>query len=257
MRERVLKAAAEWVFVPPDAEDIVTAEYRLILYPDRASVQWSRAERPFAELLAEVRERSTAYDKLRWWVDARTAPSDTAEALLRNGFRQIEELEILACDVTDVEALAERLEVPSDVQVRAAADLETIQRAAAVDTEIFGWSGPTQRALELEFAAVTRGERSSPRFVAEIDGELVASSGYTLMGDIVGLWGAGVLEKARGRGVYRALIAARCRAARADGAELALVTARTTTSAPTLRRAGFAVHGTKRCYELWNTPDAR
>ncbi|MET7277156.1 GNAT family N-acetyltransferase [Kribbella sp. NPDC005582] len=249
MKERVLKAAANWTWVPPEAKDVVTPEYRMIIYGHRGpSVQWSATERPLDEVIAEIRDRAPEDSKVRWWVDARTRPADTAEVLQKHGFREVEVLEILAQELTD--DLAERLDVPSDVLVRPALTADDIERAAAVDSEVFGWSAPSWVELDHEIAAIERGERSPLRFVAELDGEIVGAAGFTMLGDVVGLWGASVLEKARGRGVYRALIAARCNAARAAGADLALVTARTETSAPTLRRIGFVAYGTKRCYEL-------
>ena len=249
MRERVLKASADWAWVPPEAEDIVTPDYRMIVFGyRRPSVQWSATERPLDEVIAEVRERAPEGSNVRWWVDARTRPANTAEVLQEHGFREVEVVEILAQELTD--GLTERLDVPNDVVVRPALTAEDIERAAAIDSEVFGWSPPSRVELDHEIAAIARGERSPLRFVAELDGEVVGAGGSTMLGDVVGLWGASVLEKARGRGVYRALIAARCEAARAAGANLALVSARTATSAPTLRRIGFVAYGTKRCYEL-------
>ncbi|MFB6724193.1 GNAT family N-acetyltransferase [Kribbella sp. NPDC056345] len=252
MRERALKAAADWVWVPPDAEDIATADYRLIVYGGRGpSVQWSSTSRPLDEVIAEVQARTPDGTALRWWVDDRTRPADTADVLQAKGFQEVEVLEILARELTP--DLIDQLDVPPDVVVRPALDAESIERAAAVDSEVFGWPPPSRNELDHEAAAIARGERSPLRFVAELDGEIVGSAGSTLLGDVAGLWGGGVLEKARGRGVYRALIAARCEAAIAAGATLALVTARTATSAPTLRRIGFVAYGTKRCYQLGTT----
>ncbi|GAB3948265.1 hypothetical protein GCM10029976_079070 [Kribbella albertanoniae] len=249
MRERVLRAAAEWVWVPPDAVDVVTDDYRMIVYGGRGpSVLWSSTTRPLDELIGEMRERAPDGTALRWWVDARTLPADTGEILQSKGFTQVEELEILARPLSG--DLAAELDVPGDVVVRQALDAESIELAANVDSEVFGWPPPSRNELDHEAAAVARGERSPGRFLAEIDGEIVGTSGYTLLGDVVRLWGGSVLEKARGRGVYRALIAARCRAAQEAGATLALVTARTATSAPTLRRIGFVAYGTKYCFQL-------
>jgi GNAT superfamily N-acetyltransferase len=80
-------------------------------------------------------------------------------------------------------------------------------------------------------------------------GEPVGTAGSTLAGSAVRLWGAGVLEPARGRGVYRAMLAARLRWALEEGASMALVKGRTVTSAPVLRRAGFASYGQERCWQ--------
>ncbi|WP_405061545.1 GNAT family N-acetyltransferase [Kribbella sp. NBC_01505] len=248
MRERVLKAAAEWVWVPDDAEDIVADDYRLIVYSRGPVVQWSSTTRPLEVVHAEMRERIPAGTRLRWWVDAQTQPANTAEFLQGKGFTEVEDLEILARPISA--ELTEELAVPEDVVVRQALDAETIERAALVDSEVFDWPPPSRNELDSEAATIARGDLLSQRFVAELDGEVVGSAGYRLMGDTVGLWGGGVLAKARGRGVYRALIAARCEIALAAGADLALVSARVTTSAPILRRIGFVAYGTKRCYEL-------
>ena len=250
MERRVLKAAADWVFVPPDAEDFIGADYRMTLYPDRASVQWSATERPLDEVIAEVCERGAVRPVVRWWVDARTTPSNTAEVLREHGFEEVEVVEILARELTDADGLAAELAVPRDVEVAAALDAESIYRAAQVDAAVFGWDGPPREHLVAEADAVAAGDRSLVRYVASVDGEIVGSAGYTLAGDVVRLWGAGVLPSARGRGVYRALLAARCQAGAAEGATLAVVKGRTTTSAPILRRAGFTPYGTQHCYQL-------
>ena len=47
MRERVLKAAADWVWVPPDAVDIVTDDYRSVT---------GRSPQSLDEFLAAVRD---------------------------------------------------------------------------------------------------------------------------------------------------------------------------------------------------------
>ena len=61
---------------------------------------------------------------------------------------------------------------------------------------------------------------------------------------VVGL-GGGVVTEFRGRGVYRALLAARMAEAAKRKATLALVKARTSSSSPILRRAGFTSYGTE------------
>ncbi|WP_132148153.1 GNAT family N-acetyltransferase [Kribbella antiqua] len=247
MERRVLEAAADWVFVPPDAEDFIGPDYRLTLYADRASVQWSATERPLEEVIAEVRARGAVRPVVRWWVDGRTTPLNTAEVLRQHGFEEVEVVEILARDLANIDRMD--LGVPEDVEVRPALDAESIYRAAEVDSEVFGWPGPPREHLDAEAQKIADGDRSSLRFVVEVDGEIAGSAGYTLAGDVVRLWGGCVLEKARGRGAYRALLASRCQAGAAAGATLALVKGRTTTSAPILRQAGFTAYGTQHCYQ--------
>jgi hypothetical protein len=252
MRERVLQAAADWVWVPPDAEDFIGPDYRLTLYSDRASVQWSATERPIDEVIAEVRERGAASPRVRWWINARTTPADTADVLRRHGFEKVETVEILARELTDVDVLVANLDVPDDVVVRPAMDAESIYRAGEIDAEVFGGSVPPKEQLDEEAR-----DPSTVRFLVSLDGTDVGSAGYTLADDVLRLWGAGVLPSARGRGAYRALLAVRCQTGAAAGATLALVKGLATTSAPILRLAGFQPYAAQDCYQVWNTPDAR
>ena len=54
------------------------------------------------------------------------------------------------------------------------------------------------------------------------------------------------MPEARGTGVYRAVLDHRLRAGRGLGCRVALVKGRVDTSAPVLRRAGFATYGEER-----------
>ena len=61
-RQRVLQAAAAWVWVPDGADQVRTEDYQLIRYPDRladpgwppAQVAWSRTSRAPGEVIDEV-----------------------------------------------------------------------------------------------------------------------------------------------------------------------------------------------------------
>jgi GNAT superfamily N-acetyltransferase len=61
---------------------------------------------------------------------------------------------------------------------------------------------------------------------------------------------AAVLEPYRGRGVYRALVAARLTYAAGHGATMALTQGRPSTSSPILQRLGFVAYGRERTYRL-------
>ncbi len=56
--ESVRAAAAEWVWVPPDAQQVLTSEYQLIAYPAHyqhpTQVAWSGPTRPVPEVVGEV-----------------------------------------------------------------------------------------------------------------------------------------------------------------------------------------------------------
>ena len=79
-----------------------------------------------------------------------------------------------------------------------------------------------------------------------LDGEPVGTGGITIADGVGRLWSGSVLEQHRGRGVYRALLAARLAYAVAHGCTMGLVKGRVETSGPILRRAGFEVYGQER-----------
>jgi GNAT superfamily N-acetyltransferase len=257
-QQRVLREAEDWVWVPVDAQEDLTDERRLTVYPERACVQWSRTDRPFDDLLAEVTERAerTGRSALRWWTGSTSRPVDTGERLQAAGFQKVEVLDVLALDLAERGALARlaaRLDVPADVEVRAVTDMVGLRTAADVSAEAFGEPPPTEaqmvEALGLVLEELQTGRWRSRWSVAWQRGEPVGTGGATLVGDTVRLWNGCVLPGARGRGVYRALLVARCCDAAAAGATTALVKGRVATSGPVLRRAGFEVFGQEVCYE--------
>lgn len=107
--------------------------------------------------------------------------------------------------------------------------------AAAVWAE--GWSeGADQVRSDLR-SLVASDHRL---FLAWVDGLPAGIAAYRLLGGAAYLHGAVVLERFRGRGAYRALIAARLQHLALHGVPLATTHARSHTSAPILARAGFA-----------------
>jgi len=253
-RDRVLAAAEEWVWVPPDAVDVVTDDYRVTRYPDWTSVQWSRTGRHLADVVDEVldRARAAGHPVVRWWVKGTTEPPDTGATLESLGFELVETVDVLALDLAAGEVGA-RLAVPDDVSVVVADDEDRLRTAGEIRARTVGPPAPTPaqlaHALSLAREARRTGRWSEREWLVHVDDEPVGQAGGTLVGDVVRLWGGGVLPAARGRGAYRALLAARCREAQAAGAQLALVKGRVDTSAPILLRAGFTKYGQERRFQ--------
>lgn len=106
-REAVTAAADEWVWVPPDAEQVLTDEYQLIAYPHYyqhpTQVAWSAAGRPAAELVDEVaaQVRRWGRDRVFWWVRADSRPADTEAVLRSRGATLAQTVTVLAYDLTD------------------------------------------------------------------------------------------------------------------------------------------------------------
>jgi GNAT superfamily N-acetyltransferase len=246
--DRVRAAAARWIWVPVDATEVTTGDYRLTHYPDYSSVQWSATDRPLAEVLDEVlaHVRAAARPTLRWWVDERTRPGDTEQQLHALGLRMLERLEVLALPV-DTE-----LPVPDEVAVVPVADRAGVELACRIQSEVFGISPPTEAHVDDLLRSVTlpEDERLVRCYVAYVDGEPAASGGGTVDGDALRFWDGAVLPAYRGRGAYRALVARRLADARPTSADFALVKAVDDTSAPILRRLGFTPYGEQRCWSM-------
>lgn len=242
----VRAAAARWIWVPVDATEVVTDDYRLTHYSDYSSVQWSATERPVADVLGETLDHARAAGRptLRWWVDGRTTPRGTEATLSAFGLEMVERLEVLALPV---EA---ELPATDDVTVVQATSRADVELAGQIQAEVFVMSSATEAQVEDLTRSVGQpeSERLIRSYVAYIDGEPVGSGGSTVDGDALRFWDGSVRAAYRGRGVYRALVAQRLHDARTTTARFALVKAVDTTSAPILKRLGFASYGEQRCW---------
>ncbi len=255
-RERVLTASAAWAFLPPHAPRVETEEYLLVRYPDwtERPLQLVRfgPRRPAAEVLPEVLDhaRDLAGEGLRevaCWVRL-GAPDDVEPALRERGGRLDETVDVLARGLGEPLDLGE---VPG-LSLRWSDDLEVFVDAVGLSAEVFGAS-PTARA---ELEAAHPGEVAKVRgggggaVVAYDASTALGSGGLTMAGPDARLWGGVVHPVARGRGIYRAVLAARLAYAVEHGADLAIVKGRVETSGPILRRAGFTGHGQERSWLL-------
>lgn len=253
--EAVRAAAARWIWLPVDATEVRTDDYRLTHYTDYSSVQWSSTDRPLTDVLREVVEHARAAGRptLRWWVDERTRPDDTDAQLTALGLRQVERLEVLALPLeTD-------LPVPDDVTVVLATSRADVELAGRIQAEVFDMSPSTEAQVEDLTRSVTvpEGERLIRSYVAYIGGEAVGSAGSTVDGDALRFWDGSVRPSHRGRGAYRALVAQRLVDARSTTARFALVKAVGTTSAPILKGLGYTPYGEQRCWSLSLSPQGR
>jgi GNAT superfamily N-acetyltransferase len=257
--QRVLDAATAMEWRPDDAIEVVTADYRLIRYPDwaldptfpAAQITRSRSARPVRDLIDEVLAQVRRWGLLgvAWWVSAASAPPDTGEQLRAQGGKRIDTVQILACELIPGPP---QLDVPADVSVELVTDERTFRAASMVTVRGWGRKEPTPADLARELAEARRDVASWTNFrvLASVDGAPACTGGATMNGQVAQLWGAVTLPEFRRRGSYRAVLAERLRLARDHGAELALVKGRVETSGPILLRAGFTDYGEERCYWL-------
>jgi GNAT superfamily N-acetyltransferase len=268
--EKVRAAAEAWVWVPPDAQQVLTSEYQLIAYPAHyqhpTQVAWSNATRPVQEVIDEVLAQVRAWgrDRVYWWVrddmaaahagtststsGAGTGQPRTEEVLQLRGGKLAETVQVLAYDLSDNLPDLDLADGPKAELVR---DERTLRASHLVSAEV--WDDHRERtpaAITEELAGLLEALESWSEFrvVVFVDGEPAAGGGCGIVGQVARLWGAGTRPAYRGRGAYRALLAARIALAREHGATLALVKGRVQTSGPILRRAGFTAYGEERSY---------
>lgn len=261
-RERVHAASAAWVFVPAGAPRAEADEYLLVRHPDwterPVQVAWTQAGRPVAEVVDEVLGRARpmvdpsvpASAQVAWWVRL-DAPDGLEDELVARGARLDETVDVLARTLGHMDDEPE-LEPAPDVELRWSDDLAVFADAVQLAAEVFGGVATDRAVIEATFPGEEAKVRSGGggAVVAYLDGRPVGSGGLTVAGADARLWGGVVLPEMRGRGVYRAVLAARLAYAREAGADLAVVKGRVQTSGPILRRAGFASFGQERSWLL-------
>ncbi len=235
----------------PGREVIETPRYRATIQPDYPipgpnSVAWIRCTSGDAhEVISEARTHFAPRGlPFMWILDPGTQPPDFPDRLAAGGV--FPELHAPAADVmvlgveTHVEA--------ATVEIHdALADIESFRAADAVNAEAFGDSPREPGAQERRRLHQLEAGNRRLLFVT-VDGEPAGSAGMTLYPPAAAIINGGaVRSKFRGRGIYRAMVAARLAIAREAGIA-GLVVWGGPMSAPILRKLGFETVGWRKFY---------
>jgi len=156
--------------------------------------------------------------EFEWKTRGHDWPTELDGLLRRHGFEP-EEVETVM--VGEADKLAVDVDLPDGLAVRRVDDLaeperETVIReAAAMQREVFGGGPRADEVLE----RLVRMEGRETFWVAEADGRVVSAGRLNRVEDteFAGLWGGATLSEWRGKGIYRALTAARARFAMSEG----------------------------------------
>jgi ribosomal protein S18 acetylase RimI-like enzyme len=157
------------------------------------------------------------------------------EALLAHGFVQEESESIM---IGDVAALAADVPLPDGVTLRRITEEADVRAMSAMADEVFGDPASDRHANAiLRRLALDDGMEL---WVAEADGQIVSAGRLEPVAgtDFAGIWGGCSRPEWRGRGIYRALTAARARSALALGKTL-VHSDSTEYSRPILERYGL------------------
>ncbi len=181
---------------------------------------------------ATIAEYDALGIRFRWTVGPDSRPHDLGERLLRRGLRP----RAVAVMAAPLAAITLRDEAAKDITVERV-DLANVDLYA--HTVATGWDADAAPLAAYERAVLAGSDDRHPAFLARIAGAPVGAANCALFDRSAYLMGAVVLPTFRGRGVYRALIAARLQVIAAHGLRLVTTQALRSSSAPILARLGF------------------
>jgi GNAT superfamily N-acetyltransferase len=243
----------------PGVEVIVTSRYNLTLQPDFPipgpnGVSFVRCRSDEADEVIQEVHAAVAPRRLplMWILDPETEPAGFADHLARHGIRPDPKGWEFAVMVLPIDAQLKNPVIPGLEIVDAHANLDTFRKADAAAAEAFRGPKP---GVDPEYLAMLDRRRlaniaagNRHWLLATLDGEPAGAAGISLFppgGATVN--GGAVRAKFRGRGIYRALVAARLDIAR-DGGVSGLAVWGGDMSGPILARLGFEKVGWRRFY---------
>ena len=205
-----------------------------VTYPRLGDADAGTFRRLVPEVLDHYRA-DPAISRVEWKTRGHDHAPGLHEALLENGFTPDEPESIM---IGEARLLAVDVPLPAGVTLRRVTEEADVRAMSAMQDEVFGdpVSADMADAL-LRHLALDDGMQL---WIAEADGDIVSAGrlepvrGTTF----AGIWGGATRERWRGRGIYRALTAARARAALEMGKTL-LNSDSTEYSRPILERSGM------------------
>jgi len=184
--------------------------------------------------------------KVEWKTRGHDHAPGLHDALLEHGFAPEEPESIMIGEAT---ALAAEVPLPDGVTLRQVSEEADVRAMCAMQDEVFG-DPPSDRTANavLRRQALADGMEL---WVAEAEGQIVTAGRLEPVPDteVAGIWGGSTRPQWRGRGIYRALTAARARSALAMGKTL-IHSDSTEYSRPILERYGFVKVSTTTPY-VW------
>jgi GNAT superfamily N-acetyltransferase len=208
-----------------------------VSHRDLADLSSAALEGLVTESLAWFRDE-TPVTEIEWKTRGHDRP-DLPGLLSRHGFVADEEETVM---VGRADLLDRPVDLPDGVVVRRAGEggdlREDVTRAGLLQAEVFGHA---PRELEERLTGYAEEPERTGLWIAEtVDGQVVSAGRLDVVPgtEFAGLWGGGTHSDWRGRGIYRALVAARARAAIGLGV-VYLHSDCTPMSRPILERSGL------------------
>ncbi|MFE6511077.1 GNAT family N-acetyltransferase [Nocardioides sp. NPDC057767] len=188
-------------------------------------------------------EADPTIEEVEWKTRGHDVAPGLHEILLRHGFEPEDPESIM---IGEAKLLAVDVPLPDGVVLRSITSAGDVRAAGIMQDGVFGSPFSEARVEDL-VRRLAAGE--CEMWVAEADGEIVSAGRIDPVpnSDFAGIWGGATLEEWRGRGIYRALTAARARTAIARGKRY-IHSDSTEFSRPILERSGLVKVGTTTPY---------
>ncbi len=202
--------------------------------------------RDFGDLSAEEIQRlvpgalsyfqnDAAIARVEWKTRGHDRAEGLSEALLANDFIRDEQESIM---IGDAQSLAVDVQLPNGVTVRQVTEESDVRAMCAMQNDVFG--GPVNEELANSLLHRLSLADGMELWVGESNGEIVAAGRLDPVpnSDFAGIRGGATRAEWRGRGIYRALTAARARSAIRLGKTL-IHSDSTDDSRPILEKSGL------------------
>lgn len=191
--------------------------------------------------------------KVEWKTRGHDHAPGLHEALVDAGF-EVEESESVM--IGDAALLALDLEVPEGVTIRQVHDEAEVRAMTDMQAEVFGDHADEDQSHFEQIIHRLRTADDMEMWVAQENGEIVSAGRLEPVEgtDFAGIWGGATRPEHRGRGIYRALTAARARSAIAQGKRW-INSDSTEFSRPILERSGLVKVSTTTPYVWKSSPD--
>ncbi|MDT3446079.1 MULTISPECIES: GNAT family N-acetyltransferase [unclassified Pseudofrankia] len=188
----------------------------------------------------------TSIKRVEWKTRGHDRAPGLPESLVAHGFSPDEPESIM---IGEVATLVADVPLPDGVTLRRISEERDVRAMSAMQDKTFGEPVSDEMA-DVLLRRLARGD-GMELWVAESEGRIVSAGRLEPVADsdFAGIWGGATLEEWRGRGIYRALTAARARSALALGKTL-IHSDSTEYSRPILERSGLVKVSTTTPY-LW------
>ncbi|MES2170641.1 MAG: GNAT family N-acetyltransferase, partial [Actinomycetota bacterium] len=233
----------------PSALDVTRiGPVRLVTFAgDRGFITYqSLGDLDYRQLVPQALEHfrsNPAIERVEWKTRGHDIAPGLHDALLENGFTPDETESIM---IGEAVGLAVDVPLPQGVTLRKVSEEDDVRAMSVMQDEVFG--GPFHDETESLLARLALDD-GMELWVAEADGQVVSAGRIDPVpgSDFAGIWGGATRPEWRGRGIYRALTAARARSAIALGKKY-IHSDSTEYSRPILERSGFLAVSTTTPY---------